>query len=120
MRAMSRLFRVILAVLLASSPSHVIYAQTTYPTKFSPEIAARADVKQALAFIDRRFDAQVAEWIHLTEIPGTSGHEQKRAETMKVVRVSLAREIVGEIRDVGAFADVRDVCLAFRIQRDLC
>ena len=86
---MSRLFRVILALLLALSSSHVTYAQATFPTKFSPEIAARADVKQALAFIDRRFDAQVAEWIHLTEIPGTSGHEQKRGEYIKAELVKM-------------------------------
>ena len=50
---MPRLFRVILALLLALSSSHVTSAQATFPTKFSPEIAARADVKQALAFIDQ-------------------------------------------------------------------
>ncbi|HUR21792.1 MAG TPA: M20/M25/M40 family metallo-hydrolase [Vicinamibacterales bacterium] len=86
---MSRLFRALLAALLAVSSSHVTFAQATFPTKFSPEIAARADVKQALAFIDRRFDAQVAEWIHLTEIPGTSGHEQKRAEYVKAELVKM-------------------------------
>jgi tripeptide aminopeptidase len=86
---MSRLFRVILALLLALSSSHVTYAQATFPSKFSPEIAARADVKQALGFIDRRFDAQVAEWIHLTEVPGTSGHEQKRAEYIKAELVKM-------------------------------
>jgi acetylornithine deacetylase/succinyl-diaminopimelate desuccinylase-like protein len=86
---MSRLFRVILALLLALSSSHVTYAQATFPTKFSPEIAGRAGLKQALAFIDRRFDAQVAEWIHLTEIPGTSGHEQKRADYIRAELVKL-------------------------------
>src|SRR5688572_25204469 len=89
MRAMSRMLPVILAALLASSSGHVASAQTRYPTKFSPELAARPDVKQALAFIDRRFDGQVAEWIHLTEIPGTSGHEQKRAEYVKAELVKL-------------------------------
>ena len=86
---MSRLFRIILVALVASLPNHVTFAQTSYPTKFSPEIAARAEVKQALAFIDRRFDAQVAEWIYLTEIPGTSGHEQKRAAYVKAELVKL-------------------------------
>ena len=86
---MSRLFRVILPLLLAVSSTHVTSAQTAFPTKFSPEIAARAEVKQALAFIDRRFDAQVAEWIRLTEIPGTSGHEQKRADYIKAELVKM-------------------------------
>jgi len=86
---MSRIWSVILAGLLATSTGYLASAQTTYPTKFSPEIGARADVKQALAYIDRRFDAQVAEWILLTEIPGTSGHEQKRAEYIKAELVKL-------------------------------
>lgn len=83
------MFPVILAALLALSSGHGTSAQAPYPTKFSPEIAARADVKRALAYIDRRFDAQVAEWILLTEIPGTSGHEQKRAEHIKAELVKL-------------------------------
>jgi len=80
---MSRIFAVILSAFVVSSAGHAAFDQASYPTKFSPEIAARPEVKQALAFIDRRFDAQVAEWILLTEIPGTSGHEQKRAEYVK-------------------------------------
>ncbi len=82
---MHRIVPVLLFALLGLSSS----AQAPYPTKFSPELAARADVKQALAFIDREFDAQVAEWIHLTEIPGTSGHEQQRAEYVKAELVKL-------------------------------
>jgi hypothetical protein len=46
---------------------------------FTPAIADRADVKVALGYIDQHFDAQVAEWIHLTEIPALSTHEQQRA-----------------------------------------
>ncbi len=54
-------------------------AQTTYPTKFSPEVAARPEVRQALAYVDQHFERQIEEWIHLTEIPGLSEHEQARA-----------------------------------------
>jgi len=46
---------------------------------FTPALAERAGVKQAFAYIDQHFDAQVAEWIHLTEIPALSTHEQQRA-----------------------------------------
>ena len=48
-------------------------------SKFTPAIADRADVKAALGYVDQHFDAQVAEWIHLTEIPSLSTHEQQRA-----------------------------------------
>jgi tripeptide aminopeptidase len=58
-------------------------AQTAYPTKFTPAVAERADVKQALAFVDERFDRQVTEWIGVTEIPAQSTHEEKRAVYVK-------------------------------------
>jgi hypothetical protein len=76
MRWMPRKLLVVLFGLLTASFGHLTAAQTPYPTKFSPAIAARSDVRQALAYIDRRFDAQVAEWIALTQIPGTSGQNR--------------------------------------------
>ena len=64
---------------LALSVPPVVRAQGQYPTKFSPALAERQDVRQALAFVDERFERQVAEWIAVTEIPGTSTHEEQRA-----------------------------------------
>ena len=64
------LILVISAIILAAQPTS---------SKFSPALAERPEVKQALAYIDDRFDAQVKEWIALTEIPALSTHEQKRA-----------------------------------------
>jgi tripeptide aminopeptidase len=58
-------------------------AQAAYPTKFSPALAERTDVKQALAFVDERFDRQVEEWIAVTEIPAQSTHEGERAAYVK-------------------------------------
>ena len=55
----------------------------TYPTKFSAALAERPDVKQALSFIDERFDRQVTEWIAVTEIPAPSTKESKRAAYVK-------------------------------------
>jgi acetylornithine deacetylase/succinyl-diaminopimelate desuccinylase-like protein len=54
-------------------------AQTAYPTRLSEAVVARAEVRAALEFIDRHFDAQVAEWIRLTEVPAPSGQEAARA-----------------------------------------
>ena len=89
MRDMSRMLPFALIGLLAAASGHPAAAQAPYPTKFSPAIAARADVKQALAYLDTHFDSQVSEWIMLTEIPGTSGHEQKRADYVKAELVKL-------------------------------
>jgi acetylornithine deacetylase/succinyl-diaminopimelate desuccinylase-like protein len=66
-------------VLAAALPS----AQTRSTSKFTPALAERPDVKQALAYIDAHFDAQVAEWISLTEIPALSTHEGKRAAYLR-------------------------------------
>src|SRR4249920_1527808 len=60
----------ILAALMAAQPGS---------SKFSTALAERPDVRQALTYIDQRFDVQVREWITLTEIPAQSTHEQKRA-----------------------------------------
>jgi acetylornithine deacetylase/succinyl-diaminopimelate desuccinylase-like protein len=77
-----------MAVLLAAS---FTAAQTRTSSKFTPALADRADVKQALAYVDAGFDKQVAEWIALTEIPSLSTHEQKRAAyiTGELVKLGL-------------------------------
>lgn len=78
---MRHVLSVCLLLLLVSATGHPVLAQQgPYPTKFSPEIAARPDVKAAISWLDREFEAQVAEWIRLTEIPGTSGHEDQRGD----------------------------------------
>lgn len=61
----------------------VAAGQTPSTSKFTPAIAERADVKQAMAFVDSHFDAQVTEWIALTEIPSLSTHEARRAAYIK-------------------------------------
>src|SRR5262249_25709984 len=68
------------AVLIAGQPGG---------SKFTAALADRPDVKQALAYIDDHFDAQVKEWITLTEIPAQSTHEQKRAAYIKSQLESL-------------------------------
>ena len=73
---MMRAWLVAVAVVSAAAAG---VAQSAYPTKFSAALAERADVRAAMAYVDRNFDQQVAEWIRLTEIPAPSGQEAKRA-----------------------------------------
>jgi tripeptide aminopeptidase len=54
-------------------------AQAPYPTRFSAALTERADVRAALAYIDRNFEQQVAEWVRITEMPAPSGQEAQRA-----------------------------------------
>ncbi|MCC7185852.1 MAG: hypothetical protein IT185_06410, partial [Acidobacteria bacterium] len=105
---MRRLCPVLMLGLLLAASGHPAAAQAPqapYPTKFTPEIAARADVKQALAFIDRNFAAEVDEWVLLTEIPGLSGHEQKRAEYIKAELVKIG--LTPQTDDMGNVWAVR-------------
>jgi tripeptide aminopeptidase len=76
---MSRLTRVtvVLAVMLLTASMAV--GQTSFPTRLTEAVVQQAAVQQALAYIDRNFDKQVAEWIRLTEVPAPSGHEAARA-----------------------------------------
>ncbi|MBI4266490.1 MAG: M20/M25/M40 family metallo-hydrolase [Acidobacteria bacterium] len=71
--------RVIVAAVVALSATIGGIAQTPFPTRFSAALAERAEVQEALAYIDRNFDRHVAEWIRITEIPSPSGQEAQRA-----------------------------------------
>ena len=89
----------LLAALLATAAT-VTSAQTG--SKFTPAMADRADVKQALAYIDSHFDTQVAEWITLTEIPALSTHEQRRAayitaELKKIPGLVVSADAIGNV-----------------------
>lgn len=88
------------AVTLASAP---VQAQTRYPTKFTPALADRADVAQALTFVDERFERQVTEWIEVTQTPAQSGHEQKRAAYVTAELEKLGMRVaIDEIGNVTA------------------
>ena len=58
-------------------------ATTQYPTRFSPALVNQPAVRDALAWLEENTEAHLEEWIRITEIPGTSRHEQARAEYVK-------------------------------------
>jgi tripeptide aminopeptidase len=66
----------VLVTLLWAGP--LLGQQRSYPTKFAPALAELPAIRDALRRVDQGFDAQVAEWIRMTEIPGTSRHEAQR------------------------------------------
>jgi len=91
-----RVFLPLLIVALTATS----YAQTG--SRFTPAMAERADVKQALAYIDTNFDKQVAEWITLTQIPALSTHEQQRAayvtaELKKIPGLQVSSDAIGNV-----------------------
>ncbi|MEX1182181.1 MAG: M20/M25/M40 family metallo-hydrolase [Gemmatimonadota bacterium] len=80
-----------------------------FPTRFDPALARQPAVQVALAWIDASFDVQVAEWIRITEIPGTSRHEQQRGEYVRqqleaeglVVTVDSMGNVIGRRAGTG-------------------
>lgn len=50
---------------------------------FSPELVSSPLVQKIFSFIEKNSDKIIEEWIHLTEIPAPSGHEEKRAEYLE-------------------------------------
>jgi tripeptide aminopeptidase len=68
------------AALTVTVPATAQHAPTAgYPTRFSPAVLEQQAVADALRWLGANFAAHVEEWIRITEIPGTSRHEQARA-----------------------------------------
>lgn len=61
---------------------------------FSPEKARSRLVKGAFSWIEANREKIIEEWIHLTEIPAPSGHEEKRAAYMMKRFLSLGLDEV--------------------------
>jgi tripeptide aminopeptidase len=80
-------------------------AQQRYPTRFDAQLTHQSVVRDALAWLESNFEEQVAEWIRITEIPGTSRHEQQRAA---YVKAQLEAEgLVVTIDSIGNVTAVR-------------
>ncbi|HEU0078334.1 MAG TPA: M20/M25/M40 family metallo-hydrolase [Longimicrobiaceae bacterium] len=102
-----RAFGAALALLALAAPAAA--QQQAYPSNFSPRLAQRPAVRDALAWIEGNFPRQVEEWIRITEIPGTSRHEEARAAYVRAqmeregleVTVDSIGNVVGRRRGVG-------------------
>jgi acetylornithine deacetylase/succinyl-diaminopimelate desuccinylase-like protein/photosystem II stability/assembly factor-like uncharacterized protein len=57
--------------------------QQEYPSRFSPQLATRPAVRDALAWLDANFAQHVEEWIRITELAAPSRQEQRRAAYVK-------------------------------------
>lgn len=76
-----RLIRVVASLSLLCSTAAA--QQQPHPTRFSPALAQVPAVRDALRHVDAQFEAQLAEWIRITEMPAKSEHEQRRAAYVK-------------------------------------
>jgi tripeptide aminopeptidase len=99
-----RLSRTLAAAAAAALTAVPAAAQQRYPTQFSPRLAQRPAVRDALQWIERSYPAQVQEWIRITEIPGQSRHEQARAayvrEQMEAAGLAVSIDSIGNVTGV--------------------
>jgi acetylornithine deacetylase/succinyl-diaminopimelate desuccinylase-like protein len=68
----------LLLVLALPAATSLAAQEVRYPTAWNPALMQRADVKSALAQLERGFPRHVEEWIALTAMPGLSRHEEVR------------------------------------------
>jgi tripeptide aminopeptidase len=88
--------RIILAAAFVAAAASLSAQTASPPGRLSEAIVARPDIREALAFIDRNFDAQVAEWIRLTEVPAPSSQEAQRAAYVKAELEKLGLPVTGD------------------------
>jgi acetylornithine deacetylase/succinyl-diaminopimelate desuccinylase-like protein len=91
-----------------------LLAAQQYPSNFTPEIATRPLVRDALGWLQSNFPNQVQEWIRITEMPGTSRHEQQRGAYVQAemekngldVTIDSIGNVIGVRRGTGGGATV--------------
>ncbi|MEO7362550.1 MAG: M20/M25/M40 family metallo-hydrolase [Gemmatimonadaceae bacterium] len=78
--------------------------QKQYPSSWNAALAERADMKSAMALLEKNFPQQVEEWIKLTEMPSKSGQEQARATYIKAVfekeKLKTSTDSIGNVTGV--------------------
>ncbi len=76
-------------------------ADEHYPTRWSPRTASAPAVRDALAWIETNFPAQVQEWVRTPPIPAQSPHEQQRAasisEQMRAEGLEVSIDSIGNV-----------------------
>ena len=87
-----RLPTVIAVALLAAPPAAA--QQQPYPTRFTRALAEVPAVRDAMRHIDDHFEAQLAEWIRITEMPAKSEHEERRAAYVKAQLEGMGLPVV--------------------------
>ncbi|MBX6365110.1 MAG: M20/M25/M40 family metallo-hydrolase [Gemmatimonadetes bacterium] len=96
---------VCIALALGATPGAPLAAQERYPTLFTPALAAKPQVRDALRWLESSYPEHVQEWIRITEIPAKSEHEQARAAYVKAELEKAGLEV--RIDSIGNVTAVR-------------
>ena len=99
-----RLSRTLLLTLSLIATASLSAQGVAYPTAWNPALLARADMKAAMARLDAGFEAHVAEWKSLTEMPGLSRNESVRGayirRVMEAEGLRVTTDSIGNVTGV--------------------
>jgi tripeptide aminopeptidase len=97
-----------LIVLGFCAAASLLRAQVTpsYPTSWDAAVLRRADVRAALAHVERGMPQHVEEWIRIAEMPGKSRHEAQRAAyvraQMELEGLRVTMDSIGNVTGIRA------------------
>jgi acetylornithine deacetylase/succinyl-diaminopimelate desuccinylase-like protein len=90
--------------LAASLVASSLPAQASYPTSWDPALLRRADVRAAIAHVERGMPSHIDEWIRIAEMPGKSGSEAQRAayvrQVMEAEGLRVSTDSIGNVTGV--------------------
>lgn len=88
---------------LCLAPAARLSAQTA-GSRFTAQVRDNRTVQDAVQWIDDNYDAQVEEWIRITEIPAKSQHEQERgayvSAQMRAEGLEVSIDSIGNVTGI--------------------
>jgi len=94
----------LLALTLSTGAQAPLDAQTE-GSRFTPQVRANRTVQDAVKWIDDNYDAQVEEWIRITEIPAKSTMEQARGAYVRAQMEAEGLEVMTD--SIGNVTGIR-------------
>jgi acetylornithine deacetylase/succinyl-diaminopimelate desuccinylase-like protein len=99
-----RTLATLLTVVVATNVPAPLAAQAT-GSRFTDQVKNNRTVQDAVTWIDDNYDAQVEEWIRITEIPGASRHEQERGAYVRAEMEAEGLEV--SVDSIGNVTGIR-------------
>jgi tripeptide aminopeptidase len=94
----------LLALTVFTGTQAGLVAQTA-GSRFTPQVRSNRTVQDAVRWIDDNYDAQVEEWIHITEIPAKSTMEQARGAYVRAQMEAEGLEVTTD--SIGNVTGIR-------------
>lgn len=102
-KAITSRITTVLGLLIATSAAG---AQGSYPTSWDAAVMRRADVRAAIAHVEKGMPSHIEEWITIAEMPGKSRSEAQRAayvrKAMEAEGLRVSVDSIGNVTGVRA------------------